>query len=46
MAAVQFFMRTSLAGLAWGWQVEHNRTVFWTTLHYSLLLMVMSLFGL
>jgi len=46
VAVVALFVVTALAGLAWGWQVQHDRTVVWTMLHHSLLLMVMSLFGL
>src|SRR4030042_639097 len=40
VAVLALFVVTSLAGLAWGWQVQHDRTVVWTMLHHSLLLMV------
>jgi Type II CAAX prenyl endopeptidase Rce1-like len=46
VAVVALFVVTSLGGLAWGWQAQHDRTVVWTMLHHTLLLMVMSLFGL
>jgi membrane protease YdiL (CAAX protease family) len=46
VAVVALFVVTSLAGLAWGWQAQHDRTVAWTMLHHTLLLMLMSLFGL
>jgi hypothetical protein len=46
VAVVSIFVVTSLAGLAWGWQVQHDRTVVWTMVHHTILLMVMSLFGL
>jgi membrane protease YdiL (CAAX protease family) len=40
------FLVTTFAGLAWGWQVWHDRTVAWSMVHHTILLMVMSLFGL
>jgi len=46
VAVLALFVVTSLAGLVWGWQVQQDRTVVWTVLHHTLLLMVMSLFGL
>ncbi len=46
LAVISLFVVTSLAGLAWGWQVQNDRTVVWTMLHHTLLLMVMSLFGM
>ena len=46
IAVVALFGVTTLAGLAWGWQVQHDETVVWTMAHHTLLLMVMSLFGL
>lgn len=46
MAALLLFFVTSLAGLAWGWQVLRDQTVVWTMLHHTLLLMVMTFFGL
>jgi membrane protease YdiL (CAAX protease family) len=46
VAMVALFVVTSLAGLAWGWQVQHDRTVGWSILHHTILLMLMSLFGL
>jgi membrane protease YdiL (CAAX protease family) len=46
VSVIALFVVTSLAGLAWGWQVQHDRTVIWSMVHHSILLMVMSLFGL
>jgi len=37
---------TGMAGFGWGWQVRHDGTIVWSTLHHWLLLSVMSLFGL
>jgi len=37
---------TGMAGFGWGWQVRHDGTIGWSTLHHWLLLSVMSLFGL
>jgi membrane protease YdiL (CAAX protease family) len=36
---------TFLAGLGWGWQVQHDRTIVWTVAQHILFLMLMSLFG-
>jgi hypothetical protein len=36
---------TGVAGFGWGWQVRHDGTISWSTLHHWLLLSVMSLFG-
>lgn len=46
VAVVALFLVTSLVGLAWGWQVQHDRTIVWAMLHHTLLLMAMSFFGL
>jgi len=46
VAVIALFTVTSLAGLAWGWQVQHDRTVGWAMAHHTILLMVMSLFGM
>jgi membrane protease YdiL (CAAX protease family) len=46
VAVLAIFVVTSLAGLAWSWQAQHDRTVVATMLHHTLLLMIMSLFGL
>lgn len=46
IAVSALFTVTSSAGLAWGWQAQHDHTVAWTMAHHTLLLMVMSLFGL
>ncbi len=35
-----------LAGLAWGWQTLHDRTVLWAVLHHALLWVVGSMFDL
>jgi len=35
-----------LAGLAWGWQTLHDRTVLWAILHHTLLWVVGSMFDL
>jgi hypothetical protein len=37
---------TFLAGLGWGWQVQHDRTIIWTSVQHVVFLLVMSLFGL
>jgi predicted Abi (CAAX) family protease len=37
---------TGLVGFGWGWQVRHDGTIAWSTLHHWVLLAVMSLFGL
>ena len=31
-------------GIAWGWQVVRDRTVFWAVLHHTLLLVMMSFY--
>jgi len=36
---------TFLAGLGWGWQVQHDETIVWTVAQHILFLMLMSLFG-
>jgi membrane protease YdiL (CAAX protease family) len=36
---------TFLAGLGWGWQVQHDKTIVWTVAQHILFLMLMSLFG-
>jgi len=46
VAVLAIFGVTSLAGLAWGWQAQHDRSVVATMLHHTLLLMIMSLVGL
>jgi membrane protease YdiL (CAAX protease family) len=46
VAVVAIFVVTLLAGLAWGWQAQHDGTVIVAMLHHTLLLMIMSLFGL
>jgi membrane protease YdiL (CAAX protease family) len=33
-----------LAGLAWGWQTMHDRTVWWAVAHHALLWVVGSMF--
>lgn len=37
---------TLIAGLGWGWQVQHDRTLVWAVTQHTLFLMIMSLFGL
>jgi thiol:disulfide interchange protein len=36
---------TFLAGLGWGWQVQHDKTIVWTLAQHILFLMLMSFFG-
>ncbi len=36
---------TGVAGFGWGWQVRHDGTISWSTLHHWFLLSVISLFG-
>ena len=37
---------TFLAGVGWGWQVQHDRTLVWSLAQHVFFLMAMSLFGL
>ncbi len=46
VAVLALFVVTTLAGIAWGWQAQHDRTVAWTMLDHTFMLMLMSLFGL
>ena len=45
-AAIAVALVTALAGLGWGWQVQHDRTVVWALTQHIVFLMVMSLFGM
>jgi hypothetical protein len=38
--AVAVLALTLLAGLLWGWQVQRDRTIFWSTLEHTLFLIV------
>ncbi len=46
LGALMLVEVTGMAGFGWGWQVRHDGTIGWSTLHHWLLLSVMSLFGL
>jgi hypothetical protein len=35
-----------VAGLVWGWQTMHDRTVIWAMAHHSLLWLIGSMFYL
>ena len=44
--AVAVAVVTFLAGMGWGWQVQHDRTLAWALAQHVLFLASMSLFGL
>jgi membrane protease YdiL (CAAX protease family) len=46
LGALLLAVVTGTAGFGWGWQVRHDGTLAWSTLHHWLLLSAMSLFGL
>jgi len=36
---------TFIGGIVWGWQVQHNKTVYWAMAQHIVYLMIMSLFS-
>lgn len=43
--AVSALVVTFIVGMGWGWQVQHDGTVFWAMIHHSLLQMILRLFA-
>ena len=44
VSALPVMLVPFLFGLGWGWQVWHDRTVVWSILHHTLLLVIMSFY--